>query len=128
MENKFSRRDRMLTAKQKKAVRLMFQMTDDEVAREVGVTPETVALWRRRLEFAEALASEERAIRAAASRIAAGASLEAARRLRHTLEHGGDKALLDVLKASGAFQERAESAEEAIEAVIAQSVREGADG
>ncbi len=118
----------MLSAKQKRAVRLMFRMTDEEVAGEIGVTQEAIDGWRKKPQFAAALAGEERQIRAAASRIAAGASLEAARRLHQMLDGGAEKSALDVLKASGAFQERVEGAEDAIEALIARAVEEGADG
>lgn len=109
----------MLSWKQRRAVKLMFQKSDDEVAEEVGVKLKTVARWRRMPEFREALVAEEKLIRASAARIASDASLEAARNLHKIMAEGKDgKLSLDILKASGAFEEREADAAEALEDVM----------
>lgn len=83
----------------------MFQMPDDQVAAEVGVKLETIAVWRKDPEFRAALANEERAIKAAAARITSDASLMAAKNLHDLLSvtNKDAKLSLDTLKASGAF-------------------------
>ncbi|MEN6372313.1 MAG: hypothetical protein ABFD64_09910 [Armatimonadota bacterium] len=109
----------MLSKKQRKAIKLMFQKPDEEVAAEVGVSIETIAKWRLFKEFQKALAAEERVIRAAAARITSDASLVAAKNLHSLLSKSADgKLSLDTLKASGAFAERGEEAGETLEEII----------
>jgi len=115
----------MLSWRQRRAVKLLFQKPEEEVAAEVGVRPETIAAWRRQREFREALAAEERNVRSAATRIASDASLLAARNLHSLLSGEKDgKLSLDTLKASGAFEER-ESEDDG--ETLADIVREMAD-
>lgn len=102
----------MLSAKQRKAIKLMFQKPEEEIAAELGVTAEVIAKWRLNPEFRKALAAEERAIRASASRLTSEASLMAAKNLHTLLADPKDaKLALDTLKASGAFEEREEEDE-----------------
>ncbi len=113
----------MLSARQQKAIKRMFHLREDEVAKEVGVKPETIAKWMRSHKFRAALNAEEEAVRAAAARITSEASLAAAKRLHEQLSNQGDaKLALDTLKASGAFNERetkGPTLEEAIREVAA---------
>lgn len=111
----------MLSWRQRKAIKLMFQMTDEEVAREVGIRTKTLAAWRRSPEFREALVAEVRAVRAATARIASQATLAAAKNLHKVLAEGKDsKILLDALKASGAFEGQEDLSEDALEDIVRQ--------
>lgn len=102
----------------------MFQKPDEEVAAEVGVSIETIVKWRLSKEFQRALASGERAIRAAAARITSDASLIAAKNLHNLLSNGADgKLSLDTLKASSAFAEREEEPKQTLEDVIREVTR-----
>lgn len=115
----------MLTAKQKKALRLMFKMTDQEVMAELGVQPETMAKWKKDPDFLTALADEEREARVAVSRMATEASLQAAKNLHTQVSTGKDAKLsLEILKASGAFAEREESNDDAFGAIVRRSLDE----
>lgn len=116
----------MLTFKQRKAVRLMFQTSEEDVARELGVRVETISSWWKIPEFREALAAEARVIRSTAARIASEASLAAAKNLYKILSEGKDgKLLLDTLKASGAFDAVVESPEESLEEIVRQVAGDG---
>jgi len=115
----------MLSWRQRKAIKLMFRKPDDEVAAEVGVRPEVIAQWRRKPEFREALAGEQRAIRAAAARMASAASLDAAKHLHELLADAKDgKLSLDILKAIGAFEEGGDGAEETLDDIIRRVAEE----
>jgi len=114
----------MLSKRQRKAIKLMFQMPDEEVAAEIGVPVEVIYKWRLKKEFKKSLADEERAIRAAAARITSEASLVAAKNLHNLLSNGGDgKLSLDTLKASGAFTERDDEQGETLEDIIREVAR-----
>ena len=118
----------MLSSKQKKAVRLMFRMPDDEVAAQVGVQPRTVGRWRGRPEFQTAVAAEDRAIRNAYSRIAATVALAAARNLFEVLSGAKDaKVALDILKAADAFEQREIAEPEDIEEILRRLEEEEGD-
>lgn len=111
----------MLTGKQKKAVRLMFRMSDEEVAAEVGVRPERIAEWCKNPEFRDALVAESKAIRATAARIASDTALAAAKMLNKLLSDGKDgKLLLDTLKASWAFSAVLDNPAESLEEILKQ--------
>ncbi|MBI2844577.1 MAG: hypothetical protein HYX78_14375 [Armatimonadetes bacterium] len=106
-------------------MKLMFCKPDEEVARELGVKLETVALWRENTEFQEALAEEEKAIKSAAARISSDASLAAAKNLHRLMTEGKDgKLCLDTLKASGAFEKKENDPADALESLV-QRAAEG---
>lgn len=114
----------MLSRRQRKAIKLMFQKPDEEVAAEIGVSVEAICKWRLNKEFRKSLADEERAIRAAAARITSDASLVAAKNLHSLLSSGSDgKLSLDTLKASGAFTERDDEPGETLEDIIREAAR-----
>lgn len=109
----------MLTKKQCKAVKLLFQKSEEEVASELGIKVETIEKWKMTRKFRRALVEEGRAIRAAAARITSEASLTAAKNLQRLLSDAKDgKLALDTLKASGAFTEKEGSGEETLEDVL----------
>ena len=109
----------MLSRKQSKAVKLLFQKTEEEVAAEIDVKLEMIEKWKSIPEFRKALIEEGQAIRAAAARITSEASLTAARNLRRLLSDAKDgKLALETLKASGAFEEKKTDKEEALDGVL----------
>jgi hypothetical protein len=114
----------MLTRRQRKAIKLMFQMTDAEVATSVEVRPETLAAWLREDDFREALAAESRSIKSAAARMTSDAALSAAKKLKETIETGKEtkdsKLILDTLKASGAFAVQDDDAGESLEGMVSR--------
>jgi len=93
----------MLTTKLKKAARRMFLVSDEELAREMGVRIETIEEWRRSPEFQAELRRLHREYKAAAARYASHNARQAAMKLGDLIEQKDPKLLLDTLKASGAF-------------------------
>ena len=109
----------MLSRRQLRAVKRLFQKSEEEVAAEIGVKAETIVIWLQSLEFRKALIAEGRTIRAAAARITTDVSLSAAKNLQKQLSDAKDgKLALDILKASGAFEEQKEDEEDPLESIL----------
>lgn len=108
-----------ISSRQRRAVRLMFLMTDSEIAEELGVRRSTVSSWRKNPEFSTALREESRLVRSAVSTLLSGVILAAARGLKEALEKGADvKLMLDTLKAASAFDPAEEEPAETLEDVL----------
>jgi len=118
----------MLTPKQSLALDLLFTLTPEEAAERLDVRPATLRRWMADERFARHLRLRYQERREAARRIAAEGALAAAR-LVEGLVRGGDekgpaKAVLDLLKMSGIFEEHGETSEEgasALAGLIAQA-------
>jgi len=95
----------MLSESQCKAIRLMFDKPDEDVAAEIEVSPDTISEWKQDPEFRQALSLAERAIKSTTARLASAAVLIAAMNLKAALRDNKDNKLaLDTLKSSGAFE------------------------
>ena len=103
------------------AVELLMSYPDSVVAEMLGVRLQTVARWMRDEEFMGALKAREREQYRSLVRIARQAAVRAATALCQT---AGDqakpdpKAMLDILKASGAFEAEPTDPSEALRDVI----------
>lgn len=98
----------MLNARQKKAIDLLFEMTDDSVAARLGIRPSTLRRWKGKRDFADALNYADRAARESTGRMARGIKTQAAARLREMVAGSGTektdaKTLVDLLKTTGVF-------------------------
>lgn len=99
----------MLTDRQREALRLMFEFGDDEVARRLDITHETLQAWMRDPEFAQALNNRVMYNRRSATRIISRLYLESALELGALIRSDDDKnkpkAIIEVLKLGGLFKE-----------------------
>ncbi len=100
----------MLTNTQTKAVGMLFEFTDREVARRLRIKPETLRAWKRNPEFAQAVADRLKENRLTAVRILSRLYVEACRELEALIKSGDDKnkpkIIIEVLvKTSGLFKE-----------------------
>jgi hypothetical protein len=99
----------MLNGKQRKAVRLLFEMPEDAVAEELGVRPETLRAWKADSEFAAEMRARDREAKESAARIISNTVAHAAARIYGMVVVSADggpakldvKALVDMLKGSG---------------------------
>jgi len=95
----------MLDNKQRKAVALLFQFTDDEVIRKVKIDRQTLDEWKRDPEFAQALCEFVRDNRLTAIRFISKRVVEAAQELEAMIKTADEKVrhkvIIDLLKASG---------------------------
>jgi hypothetical protein len=102
-----------MNAKHRSAVELLLSHPETTVARRLGVQLETLRAWMQTDEFAEALRAREREQQAAAKRIARQAVLKSAAKLCQLASNPkktDTKVLIDVLKASGAFEAETDDA------------------
>lgn len=99
----------MLTERQAKAVGMLFELTDEEVARKLEIKRATMERWKRDPEFVRAIVDRIADNRQAAVRILSGLFTGICRELADLIRSDGDNAriklLVDVLKAAGLFKE-----------------------
>lgn len=99
----------MLTNTQIKAVDLLFRATDEEAARKLKITKETLEAWKQDPDVAQAVREQLKANRQAIARKLSRMYLDACRELAAALnaEDGKDKAkvAIEILKASGLFKD-----------------------
>ena len=99
----------MLTKDQKLAVHLLFKFSEEEVARQLDISEETLQSWMQNPEFAQAL--QDRIIenrRSAArilSRLYVESIIELGALIKSDDEKNKPKAIMEVLKLSGLFKE-----------------------
>lgn len=95
----------MLDRKQRKAVALLFQSTDEEVIRRLKIDRETLQEWKRDPQFAQALCDFVRDNRLTAIRFISKRVVEAAQELEMMIKSADEKirhkVIIDLLKASG---------------------------
>lgn len=95
----------MLDQKQRKAVSLLFQCTDEEVIRKLRINREILDEWKRDPQFAQALCDFVRDNRLTAIRFISKRVVEAAQELEAMIKNADEKirhkVIIDLLKASG---------------------------
>lgn len=95
----------MLTDKQRRAVALLFELRDDEIARRLRIGRETLTSWKRDPEFCQALCDYVRENRRTAVRFLSKRLVEAAHELEAMIKSKDEKVkhkvIIDLLKASG---------------------------
>lgn len=115
-----------MKSRRAQAVELLMSYSDAAVAEMLGMSLETLRRWAGEPEFAEALNAREREQKRALARIARQAALRAAETLCQVAGEQSKpdaKALLDILKASGAFEAQEEDPAEAIAAAVREAAR-----
>jgi hypothetical protein len=99
----------MLGTKQKRAVKLLFEITDAEVAEKLKVSRVTLEEWKQNPEFAEAVQQVMKDNRQSAIRMLSRLYLDACRELDSILRSDDDKnkhrVIMELLKASGLLKE-----------------------
>jgi len=95
----------MLTDKQRRAVALLFELTDDEITRRLRIGRERLASWKRDPEFCQALCDYVKENRRTAVRFLSKRLVEAAHELEAMIKSDDErvkhKVIIDLLKASG---------------------------
>ena len=110
------------------AIELLMSYPDTTVAEMLGVELRTVRRWLAEPNFARALRDREKQQRSSASRIARQVVISSASSLCQTVENTekpDGKVLLEVLKASGAFEASQQDTGESLADVIRQTARTG---
>jgi len=109
----------MLTERQRKAVGLLFELTDEEAARKLKVRPEVLDAWKRDPEFVRAIRERVAENRQSGMRILSELCADICREVSDLIRSGGDanriKLLVDVLKAAGLFKEAVQAADQETE-------------
>ena len=99
----------MLSEKKRRAVDLLFEHTEGEVAKKLKVSLETLAQWIEEMEFREALNFQMKGYQRTTSRMLALLYLECCRELRAIIHDKEDKnrhrVAVDLLKAGGVLKE-----------------------
>lgn len=99
----------MLSKMQKKAVGLLFEKSDAEVAARLKIKQSELDAWKSDPEFVQALCDRLRENRRVASRILSRICVDACRELQALIGSDDDKnkpkAIIEVLKASGLFKD-----------------------
>ena len=122
-----------MNGKRLAAVELLMSYPDTVVAEILGVRQQTLARWMQDGDFSEALRSREREQARSLWRIARRAALRAAAALCQAAGNGtkpDPKVMLDILKASGAFEAQQADPEETLRDIIkfaGQAAEEEAD-
>jgi hypothetical protein len=105
----------MLSNRQRKAVRLLFEMPDDQVAEELGIQTRTLRRWKGQREFIEAVVGKGRESQESIRRIASNVVIHGATRLREALVMEDRKAdlkvLCDLVKSTGVLADILKSEE-----------------
>lgn len=110
-----------MKARRRTAIELLLCHPDTTVAEMIGVRLSTLRAWMRDAEFAEALRQRETEQQSACRRIARQAVLNSAAMLCQLvcdLQKLDAKLLVDVLKASGAFETDADDAGAALTEIM----------
>ncbi len=117
-----------MRANRRKALDLLMTQQPDEVAQSVGVRLTTLETWMRMDDFRKALRAREQEQKRALARLSRQAALSAAQSLCAAAERAAKpdpKILLEIIKASGAFEAEEEDPAEAVADVL-RAAREGA--
>jgi myo-inositol-1-phosphate synthase len=99
----------MLSSTQSRAVELLFEFTDAEVAAKLRIKRETLEAWKQNPEFVQAVQERLKENRQAAVRILSRVYLNACREIEALVRSDDDKnkhkVIVDILKASGLLKE-----------------------
>ena len=121
----------MLSEKKRRAVDLLFEQTEGEVAKKLKVSLETLVHWIEELEFREAVNGQMKGHKRSTTRMLSLLYMECCRELSRIIHDKEDKTrhkvALDLLKAGGIFgdgplEERPE--EESVDEIIARLTME----
>ena len=110
-----------MNTRRQTAVDLLMSYPDSVVAEMLGVRLGTLRRWMHMEDFAEALDQRDKEQKATVARIARQAAVNAAASLCQVASEPSKtdiKVLLEVLKACGAFEEKAEDAGQALAQII----------
>ncbi len=110
-----------LKTKHAAAIELLLSYPDHVVAEMLGIRLQTLARWMHDAGFAETLRAREREQKRSLARIARQSALRAAATLCDMAGNGArpdPKVLVDILKASGAFEPEQDDPAEAIREII----------
>jgi len=125
----------MLHSKQRKAIRLLFELPEEKVAEELEIRPGTLRRWKGKKEFASAVQAVSRDTRQAVCRILSRGLAHAASRVCGLVAVDADesqtgkldaKMMVDFLKASGLLEAAASEGGEGdgLAAVLAEIAAE----
>ena len=122
----------MLSEKKRRAVELLFEDTEGEVAKKLKVSLETLVQWIEELEFREALNGQMKGHKRSTTRMLSLLYMECIRELGRIIHDKEDKTrhkvALDLLKAGGLLREgplEERPEEESVDEIIARLHMEG---
>ena len=117
----------MLTEKKRRAVELLFEDTEAEVAKKLKISLETLVQWIEELEFREALNGQIKGYQRSTTRLLSRLYLECCRELSVIIHDKEDKnrhrVAVDLLKAGGILREgplEERPEEESVDEIIAR--------
>jgi len=121
----------MLHSKQRRAIRLLFELPEEKVAEELGIRLDTLRRWKAKKEFVSGVEAVSAGNRQAVCRILSRGLAHAAARVCGMVAVDADesptgkldsKIMVDMLKASGLLEAAAGEADEgdALAAVLAE--------
>ena len=122
----------MLTEKKRRAVELLFEHTEGEVAKRLKTSLDTLVSWIEELEFREAVNGHMKGYQRSTTRLLSRLYLECCRELSVIIHDKEDKnrhrVALDLLKAGGILREgplEERPEEESVDEIIARLHMEG---
>ena len=130
----------MLSEKKQKAVELLFEFTEAEVAAKLKINRKMLREWMNELEFQQAIGEEIRANRQASVRKLSRLYLDACKEINEIIHEKEDKnrhrVIVDILKVSGLLkastEEEAGGGGETIDMILAriaaEDEKEGVEG
>ncbi len=104
-----------------RAVDYLMSCTPEQTAEALGIRIQTLEQWMKMDDFKEALRSREREDKRSLARIARRAALNAAQTLSDIASDRAKpdaKILLEIVKASGAFEQEAEEISDGVDEII----------
>ena len=125
----------MLNDKKQKAVELLFEFTEAEVAAKLKISRKMLREWMNELEFQQAIGEEIRANRQASVRKLSRLYLDACKEINEIIHEKEDKnrhrVIVDILKVSGLLkastEEDAAGGADSIQVLLAQLADEESD-
>ena len=121
----------MLSSTQSRAVELLFEFTDAEVAAKLRIKRETLEAWKQNPEFVQAVQERLKENRQAAVRILSRVYLDACREIDALIRSDDDKSkhkvIVDILKASGLLKELGAEETDYVDALL-QRLADEQDG
>ena len=118
----------MLNDKKRRAVELLFEFTEAEVAAKLRINRQTLREWMNELEFQQAIGEEIRANRQTSVRRLSRLYLDACKEINEIIHEKEDKnrhrVIVDILKVSGLLkastEEDAAGGLDSVQALVAQ--------
>ncbi|MCL6519080.1 MAG: hypothetical protein K6T99_04565 [Armatimonadetes bacterium] len=114
----------MLTAIQRRAIPLLFRLTDEEIAEKLRISKRMLDEWKRSPDFANAICDYVKENRRTALRLLSERYVEAARELESLIKSEDEKikykAIIDLLKASNLLKDADVHENDSIEQILRQ--------